>query len=205
VVLGAEGLPQMPYENARNMIGGGARRMIELGLVAEKRSATPAELDRLFKDFVAHYSAHIADRSRPFEGLERALDRLKADGCRFAVCTNKLERLSRLLLDALGLTSRFEAIVGQDTFAMMKPDPEVLRRTVLRAGGDIGRAIMVGDSGTDIRTAQAAGIPVVAVTFGYTEVPVEQLAPDVIIGHFDELYAAVRQLDPKPGAVETKA
>ena len=119
----------MPYDAARNMIGGGAKRMIELGLIAEQRSATPAELDRLFKDFVEHYSAHIADRSRPFEGLDRALDRLKADGCRFAVCTNKLEGLSRLLLDALGLTARFEAIVGQDTFGMMKPDPEVLRRT----------------------------------------------------------------------------
>ncbi len=196
VVFGREKLPPVPYAEARNMIGGGARRMIELGLQSEGRAVTTVELDRLFADFIAHYSAHIADRSRPFPGLEQALDRLAVKGCRFAVCTNKLEGLSRLLLDALKLTGRFEAICGQDTFGVQKPNPEILRRTILKAGGDVGHAIMVGDSANDIDTALAAGLPVIAVDFGYTEIPVTQLGPHRIISHFDELPAAVFDLVP---------
>ena len=145
----------------------------------------------MFAEFVAHYAAHIADRSRPFPGLDAALDRLAARGCRFAVCTNKLEGLSRLLLEALGLTPRFAAICGQDTFGMQKPDPEILRRTSRRPAATLQRAVMVGDSGTDIATARAAGVPVVAVDFGYSETPIRDLGPDRLIGHFDELAAAV--------------
>ena len=194
VVFGREGLPPMDYASARDMIGGGARRMIESGLQYEGRSASVSEVDRMFADFIAYYSAHIADKSQPFPGLDAALDRLAADGCRFAVCTNKLEGLSRLLLDALGLTRRFAAICGQDTFGIQKPDPEILRRTIRAAGGETQRAVMVGDSGTDIATARAAGVPVVAVDFGYSDTPVRDLGPDRLISHFDDLAAAILEL-----------
>jgi phosphoglycolate phosphatase len=100
------------------------------------------------------------------------------------------------LLDALGLSRRFAAICGQDTFGIQKPDPEILRRTIRAAGGTTDRAVMVGDSGTDIATARAAGIPVVAVDFGYSDPPVAQLGPDRLIGHFDRLPAAVLELAP---------
>ena len=155
VIFARKGLAPVAYETARNMIGGGARRMIETGLAYEGRPVPAVELDRLFADFIEHYTAHIADRSRPFPGLEVALDTLDANGCRLAVCTNKLERLSRLLLDALGMSARFAAICGQDTFGIQKPDPEMLRRTIQAAGGDPTRAVMVGDSGIDIQTARA--------------------------------------------------
>jgi phosphoglycolate phosphatase len=194
VILVREALPPVPYEAARTMIGGGARLMIERGLTAEGRTFTAADIDRLFEGFIAHYSAHIADRSRPFPGLVAALDDLGARECRFAVCTNKLEWLSRRLLDALGLSSRFAAICGQDTFGVHKPDPEILRRTIAQAGGHIEHAVMVGDSANDIDTAHGAGVPVVAVDFGYTDTPVAQLGPDRIIGHFRELPAAVFDL-----------
>ena len=194
VVLAREGLPPVDYARARNMIGGGARRMIESGLRFEGRPATVGTVDRLFGEFIAHYSAHIADRSRPFPGLDQALDRLADRNCRFAVCTNKLERLSRLLLDQLGLTRRFAAICGQDTFGLQKPDPEILRRTIQAAGGAPACAIMVGDSGTDLATARAAGIPMIAVDFGYSDPPVAQLGPDRLIGHFSELATAVLEL-----------
>src|SRR5262249_12846934 len=118
------------------------------------------------------------------------------DGAGFAVCTNKLEWLSVKLLDALGLSGRFRAVCGQDTFGVQKPNPEVLRRTIQRAGGDAERTVMVGDSGTDIATARAdglAGVPVVAVDFGYSEVPVAELAPDRLISGYDQLPAAVEQ------------
>jgi phosphoglycolate phosphatase len=193
-VLAREGLAPIEYAKARNMIGGGARRMIESGLQFDGKAAPAGEIDRVFGDFITHYSAHIADRSRPFPGLDGALDDLAAQGCRFAVCTNKLERLSRQLLDALDLSGRFAAICGQDTFGVQKPDPEILRRTVAAAGGAPERAVLVGDSGTDIATARAAGVPVVAVAFGYSDPPVDQLGPDRLIGHFSELAAAVRTL-----------
>lgn len=196
VVFAREGLPPVAYAQARNMIGGGARKMIESGLRLEGRTPAGPDVDRMFADFIAYYSAHIADRSQPFPGLDAALDRLAADGCRLAVCTNKLEGLSRLLLGALGLTPRFAAICGQDTFRIQKPDPEILRRTIQAAGGDIRSAVMVGDSGTDIATARAAGIPVVAVDFGYSETPIGELGADRLIGHFDELTTAILQLAP---------
>jgi phosphoglycolate phosphatase len=194
VVFAREGLPPVPYDTARNLIGGGARMMIARGVEAEGRVFPPAKLDQLFADFIAHYCEHIADRSRPFPELIGALDSLAADGWRFAVCTNKLERLSILLLTQLGLVDRFAAICGQDTFGTQKPDPEVLRRTVAAAGGRLQDAIMIGDSLTDIRTARAAGIPVIAVDFGYTERPVEEFGPDRIISRFAQLPAAVAGL-----------
>ena len=198
VVFAREGLPPLDYKAARNLIGGGARRMIESGMQHQGHPASVADVDRMFADFVSYYAAHVADKSQPFPGLDAALDRLAARGCRFAVCTNKLEGLSRLLLDTLGLTWRFAAICGQDTFGVQKPEPEILRRTIRAAGGDIQRAIMVGDSGTDIATARAARIPVVAVDFGYSETPIKELNPDRLISHFDELVTAVLELAPTP-------
>jgi len=196
VVFTRDGLPPLDYAAARDMIGGGARRMIESALKLQGRVLTEGVVDRLFADFIAHYGAHVADRSQPFPGLDAALDRLAPRGCQFAVCTNKLESLSRLLLEALGLSRRFAAICGQDTFGMQKPDPEILRRTIRAAGGALQRAVMVGDSGTDIATARAAGVPVVAVDFGYSETPVRELGPDRVISHFDQLADAVFALAP---------
>jgi phosphoglycolate phosphatase len=151
-------------------------------------------MDRLYADYIAYYAEHIADHSRPFPGLEAALDELADNGFRLAVCTNKLEWLSVRLLDALNLSNRFAAICGQDTFGMQKPDPEILRRTIMSAGGDASRAIMVGDSATDIATARAAGVPVIAVDFGYTETPVTAFGPDRVISAFEALPKAVAEL-----------
>lgn len=191
VVLEGKGLPPVSYSQSRALVGAGARVMIERGVAAAGQSLPTTEIDRMFADFIDYYAAHVADHSHPFPGLDIALDNLAARGCRFAVCTNKLEGLSRLLLEALGLTGRFQAICGQDTFGIAKPNPDVLRRTIAQSGGDLGRSIMVGDSATDIDTAKAAGVPVVAVDFGYTDIPVTQLGPDRVISHFRDLPEAV--------------
>jgi phosphoglycolate phosphatase len=191
VVLTRAGLPAVAYADARNMVGGGARMMLERGLAAKGRTA---ELDRLVRDFVAHYAAHIADRSQPFAGLESALDQLAQGGWRLAVCTNKLEWLARRLLNALGLTRRFVVICGADTFGLQKPDPEFLRRTITNAGACSGRAVMVGDSISDIAMAKAAEIPVIAVDYGYTPTPVAELGADRIIGRLADLPGAVLEL-----------
>jgi phosphoglycolate phosphatase len=199
IILAREGMAAVPYDEARKMIGGGARGLIERALIAEGRDGSKAEfkaeLDRMFGGFVEHYAAHIADHSRPFPQLEATLDRLAADGYRLAVCTNKLEWLSVRLLDTLNLTRHFATICGQDTFGMQKPDPEVLRRTILKAGGAPDKAIMVGDSGTDVRTARAAALPVIAVTFGYSEVPIETLQPDRLISSYAELETAIHGIE----------
>jgi phosphoglycolate phosphatase len=195
LILGREGLPALPYEDARMMIGGGARGMIEKALKAEGRNGAKLELDRMFGAFIDHYADHIADRSRPFPALESTLDRLAGEGHRLAVCTNKLEWLSVRLLETLQLTRYFPVICGQDTFGIQKPDPEVLRRTIGKAGGDPSRAIMVGDSGTDIRTARAAAVPVIAVDFGYSEVPIASLRPDRLISSFADLPAAIEGIE----------
>jgi phosphoglycolate phosphatase len=193
-VLNREGLPAVPVDAARKAIGAGARRLIERGLELEGRSLGPDDITRLTRDFIDHYAAHIADASRPFEGLESALDDLSARGYRFAVCTNKLEWLSKRLLDQLGLSSRFSAICGADTFGVSKPDPVILQQTIARAGGHLSSAIMVGDAGPDIGVARRAGIPVIGVEFGYTDVPIADLKPDRLIGHMAELPAAVEIL-----------
>ncbi len=203
--LSRQGLPTVPYDDARPLIGGGARSMIERALIVERRNASAAEVDALYATFVAHYADHIADRSRPFPGLEPMLDHLAAAGHRLAVCTNKLEWLSKRLLDALQLSGRFAAICGQDTFGIQKPDPQIFRATVTRAGGAAERAIMVGDSITDIRTARAAKVPVVAVDFGYTDVPVATLNPDRVISSFAELPAAIDALAAVKNAMDDQA
>ncbi len=196
VVFAREGWPAVPYATARNNIGGGARAMIARGIAAEGVAVASQKLDRLFADFIVHYGEHIADRSRPFPGLTGALDVLASGGCRFAVCTNKLERLSVKLLKELKLVDRFAAICGQDTFGIQKPDPDVLRRTVVAAGGNPSHSIMVGDSATDIRTARAAGIPVIAVDFGYSDRPISEYGPDRVISHYAQLPAAIAALSP---------
>jgi len=177
------------------MIGAGARKLLERGLEVDGRAMSIADIDRLTKDFIDYYADHIADASRPFEGLEAALDDLKAQGYRFAVCTNKLEWLSKRLLDQLGLSPRFAAICGADTFGVSKPDPAILQQTLVRAGGDVSAAIMVGDAGPDIGVARRAGIPVIGVEFGYTDVPIAELKPDRLIGHFSQLPDAIASLE----------
>ena len=196
VILTREGFDAVSFEEARMDIGAGAKRLLERGIARHGHSVSPDRLNDLFDDYLDYYSAHIADRSRPFPGLENALDALAADGCTFAVCTNKLEWLSVRLLDELNLSKRFAAIVGQDTIKIAKPNPAVLHHTIKATGKDSSRAVMVGDSKTDIDTARAAGIPVIAVDFGYTDTPVSKLNPDLVISHFDALPAAVSKLVP---------
>jgi phosphoglycolate phosphatase len=193
-VLDREGMPPVPMHAARTMIGAGARRLLERGLELVRRTVSREDLDRLTRDFIDYYADHIADASRPFEGLESALDDLSSRGFRFAVCTNKLEWLSKRLLDQLGLSPRFAAICGADTFGVAKPDPAILQQTIARAGGEISSSIMVGDAGTDIGVARRAGVPVIGVSFGYTEIPIADLKPDRLIAHMDQLAGAVKAL-----------
>jgi phosphoglycolate phosphatase len=194
VILARQGLAAMPMPESRAMVGGGARALIQRGLAAHGIEASEGQLDELLADFMVHYEAHIADETVLFPGVAEALDRFEAVGFNFAVCTNKVEHAASLLLRTLGVAGRFRAICGRGTFAVSKPDGEVLLQTIARAGGDRGRAVMVGDSKTDVDTARNAGVPIVAVNFGYTREPIENFKPDRVIGHYDELWDAVEAL-----------
>lgn len=194
VILAREGLSGVDFAQARAMVGGGAKLLIERGLLAHGITVNETRAAELLADFLAYYEAHIADATALFPGVSEALDRFEAAGFEFAVCTNKVEHPSILLLNALGIADRFRAICGKDTFAVSKPDGGALLHTIARAGGDRGRTVMIGDSKTDIDTARNAGVPVVAVNFGYTSEPVDTFKPDRVIGHYDELWDAVEAL-----------
>ena len=191
VILTREGLSPLAYNAARNLVGGGAKAMIARGIEMGGRHCPPTRLEELFADFIAHYSEHLTERSQPFPGVTDALNALSEHGYQFAVCTNQLEGLSTSLLKHHDLAERFVAICGPDTFGIEKPDPEILRRTVARAGGALLRAIMIGDSIVDINTARAAGIPVIAVDFGYSERPIADYGPDQIVSSFAQLPTSV--------------
>lgn len=195
-VLGLAGLEPVAPAAIRPSISFGGRAMIVKALEIRNARLAEAEIDRLLEPFLAYYAANIAVESHAFPGLEPALDALSGRGARLAVCTNKREGMSRLLLDTLGLTSRFKAIAGRDTFPVWKPHPDHLTGAIRLAGGDPGNAVMIGDSDTDIQTARAAGVPVIGVPFGYTDTPIEQLGPDAVISHYDELVGVVEKVRP---------
>lgn len=194
VVLAGHGIGPVDRDDARLMIGGGVRLLVRRALAAASITVPESEIEALNVRFIEHYAAHIADRTRPFPGMLEALDALDARGIAVAVCTNKQERLARLLLDRLDLTRRFAAITGGDTYGVAKPDAKPLLATIAAAGGTVGASIMVGDSRADILAARAAAVPVIAVSFGYTDIAPAELGADVLIDHFDALGGAVEAL-----------
>ena len=195
-VLEEERLPPAPPEAARHLVGRGARQLLHRGFALADRPFETAREKALVERFVELYLARITRESRPFPGLEAALDALEAEGARFAVCTNKRTDLSIALLEGLGLAPRFQAVIGADLAPRPKPDASHIFAALEAAGGRRERTLMVGDSEADIGAAKNAGVPSVAVSFGYTPVPVEELGADMIIHHFAELPGvAARLLD----------
>jgi phosphoglycolate phosphatase len=206
-VFGLIGLAPIDLDALRPLIGHGARAMIEAGLRLHGVAKTTGEVDELFHRFVPYYADNIAVGSRPFDGIPALLDALLAGGARLAVCTNKLEDLSLSLLQQLALADRFAAVAGRDTFDVCKPAAGHLLRTIAMAGGWAERSVMVGDSEVDIATAAAAGVPSIAVTFGYTTVSVRELGPTAVIDHYRDFMPALgkvlggghgRGSDPSP-------
>ena len=193
-VLGEEQLPPAPVESARNLVGRGARTLLQRGFAMAERPWETAREKVLVERFIEVYLARITRESRPFPGLLPALDALEAAGARFVVCTNKRTDLSIALLDGLGLTTRFRAVIGADLAPAPKPDASHLLAALEAADGHARRAVMVGDSEADIGAARAAGVPSVAVSFGYCSGPVEALEADALIHDFADLPEAVARL-----------
>ncbi|WP_269716661.1 phosphoglycolate phosphatase [Caulobacter sp. NIBR2454] len=191
-VLAEEGLAALPYEDVRLMVGRGAKALLERGFTA---AGAPLDAERapgLVERFIAVYLSRIAQESTPFPGTVEALEKLRADGAKLCVCTNKLTGLSTALLDALDLTKLFDAVIGQDLAPAPKPDARHLLVAIEAVGGRPDRAILVGDSIADVGAGKNAKVPVIVVSFGYTEAPARELGGDIVIDHFDELDGVVR-------------
>jgi phosphoglycolate phosphatase len=190
-ILAAHGQAPVAAECVREAVGRGAQAMIK---EAFRLNGAQGDLEAMLADFLAHYEANIAVESRPFPGAREALERLTAGGARLAICTNKRERLTRLLLNALDLDLYFVGMAGRDTFDVSKPDPGHVLGAISAAGGSPSRSVMVGDSAVDIRAARGAGVPSIVVSFGYCPPPPEGPQADAVIDHFDALDAALGPL-----------
>ena len=193
-VLEAKGRRPITMDEVRVFVGHGARALLSRGLAATGGLPEGYDVEPDYNRFVAFYSANICGGSVVFPGLVKLLERLQGDGFGLGVCTNKLEGLSVQLLEALDLSKYFGSVIGPDTLGVAKPDPRPFREAVNRLGLVAPRALMVGDSETDILTARNAGVPVIGVPFGYTPKPVQEYGPDRMINHFDEAYDAIQDL-----------
>ncbi len=193
-VLAREGRPLVPLDDVRHMVGRGARVLIERAMQASGAAAEPETVRGLIEHFLVHYEANIAVTSRPFERAEDVVRDLAARGHKLGVCTNKPEALSLKLLAELKLNTMFPVVLGADSRPYRKPDPRHLLDTIAALGGRRESAVLIGDSETDVKTARAANVPVVVVSFGYTEIPVHDLGADAVIDHFDALEQALARI-----------
>lgn len=190
------GLAPIEMSQVGYIVGKGIKPMIERAFELRGTSLDPENLNQLNQAYLADYSENICVNTVLYENVANCLDQFLTQGWVLAVCTNKLEKLARELLDQLAIGQKFAAITGADTFSFRKPDPGHLLETIRMAQGDPSRSIMVGDSVTDVKTAQNANVPVVGVTFGYSDVPIFELNPDAVIDHFDQLFDVASKMLP---------
>lgn len=192
--FGAAGLsaPLGPQDTLTAFQGG--RAMLRAGAARLGLGWDEAEVDRWYPRLLDAYRDGIAVQTRMYPGAVAAVERLRARGDRVGICTNKPDDLAEALLRALGVRDLFGAMVGARTLPVAKPDPAPLRLAVERAGGEIGRSLLVGDTITDRRTGAAAGVPVVLVTFGPLGSSIAALEPEGLLDHYDRLEAVVDRL-----------
>ncbi len=190
----SKGHDKSPHEKIRPIIGQGAKAMIKRALTLQNSLLDDNEIDELWHILIDHYAIHSADQTHPFDGTIKALEELIKRGHTLTVCTNKTIELTLPLLERLDLTKHFKAITGANSFPFKKPDARHLFETINIAGGDERKAVMIGDSKTDILTAKNAIIPSIGVTWGYTDIPMPELNPDHLINHFDELPDLIQTL-----------
>lgn len=183
----AQGLSAVGYEDITHLVGQGAKMMIQRAYHLQGQTLDEQAVEPLLARFIEFYLSEMPGDSKPYPGVIAAMERLSAAGCKLAICTNKIEQLALPLVQKLGLSDHFAVITGGDTFEMRKPHAGHILGTIERAGGDPARTVMIGDSINDILAARNAGIPSIAVSFGYSDVPVEQLEASTIIGSFDQL------------------
>lgn len=194
LMLRDEDCMPLSLEIARPMIGHGARALLEKGLQINHKPYDDTKLALLTERFIQHYSEHIADHSRIRPDLLETLQDLRDKGWRLGICTNKRTPLAKQLVTAMKLSPYFHAVIGSGELAFSKPDPRMLKVAINECSGVVEQSVMVGDSKTDIETARALGVPVIAVDFGYTSIPPHELGADIVISEWKQLTPALQNL-----------
>lgn len=190
--LGREGLSPVGLDDIRHMVGLGARRLIEQGIEFSGRHYADGDIDRLLGVFLDYYRRNLCRETALFEGAERVVRDLAAQHA-MGICTNKPEDLAVDLIEQLGMRPFFPVILGGDSLPYKKPDARIFAETLKRLG-EFDAAIMIGDSQTDVATARGAGVPVIAVSFGYTAVAPKDLNADILIESFADLPRAIDEV-----------
>jgi phosphoglycolate phosphatase len=197
VVMDAAGIERISLSSVRGMVGQGARALIIKAAAASNVVFDEADLDGRVNHFLEVYKAGLTELSRPFDGVDETLEMLAEQGAILSVCTNKPTHLANPVLEAFDLHRHFKAIVGNGQAGVNKPDARHLLYTLEACGGDPTRALMVGDSITDVQAARNANIPVVLVSFGYTNEKASALGADAVFDHYHELPALAAEIMQK--------
>jgi len=197
--LADAGRGEVNLGDARRMVGDGSRNLVARAFAATGPALEEAELDRHLERFLEYYSSDISRLSHPYPGVVETLAELQERGLALGICTNKPERMARLLLEALDLDGVFGAIIGGDTLPQKKPDPTPLLTVLEMLGAAPEEALMVGDATQDQEAARRAGTAVVLVSFGYSRVPVAELDAEAVIDEFPELLEICADLFEMPG------
>lgn len=198
-VLADHGLAPLDETMQRALMGEGGRVRTRKAFALRGRLLDDAELNTRVRDFVRYYGENPVATTVPYAGVLQTVDDLAAKGVRLGVCTNKYEASARDVLARLRLMPPVEDVAGADSFDVRKPHPGHILKLLARMGADPGTALMVGDSIHDVEAARAAGLKVIAVSWGYTLVPARDLGADAVIDRFDDLIgAAARLASPRP-------
>ena len=193
-LLAAEGAAAVTIAQVKMMIGDGVHKLVERGFAAGGQTLEAPRLEALARRFIPDYEANATVETRPFPGVGEILAELAEAGFALGICTNKPEAATREILAAFALDRFFAAVVGGDTVpGARKPSPEPMQAALARLGASPAQALMVGDSPNDVAAARAVRIPVIAVRFGYTRTPPDELGADRLIGRFDELPRAMAE------------
>lgn len=193
-VLQDEGLPGMDEATARSLMGEGGKVMMARAFAKAGRKLDETMLNALTRRFIGYYKENPVAHTLPYPGVPETLATLRQSGARMAVCTNKFEEPARQILHALDLMKFLDDVAGADTFDVRKPDPGHVTQLVARMRGNLAKAVMVGDSMHDVHAGQRAGIPVVAVSWGYTVQEPATFGAEMLIERFADLPRALADL-----------
>ena len=195
-ILGQHGLAPLPQDKVRHLIGGGAAMILQRGFSEHGETLSDADIAVATEEFVLWYDQNIDHGTRIFDNLMPILDRARAQNIKMGVVTNKREGLAAKLLFRLNLQGYFDVLVGGDTLATRKPEPEMVHTAMTRLGGTPHNTVLLGDSEADTGAARAAGVKCVFVSFGYRRIPLEKLGADAIIDDYADLPDTLDHLMP---------
>ncbi|TIS56650.1 phosphoglycolate phosphatase [Mesorhizobium sp.] len=193
-LLASRDLPALRLDQVKAMIGGGIRKLVERAFAASGTPLLGSALEEANRDMAPIYRRHLTGLTRLMPGIREVLTHFHLNGKAMGVVTNKPQLATREILLHFGLTEYLGAIVGGDAVTYLKPAPDALLLALDQLGVEPYDALMVGDSGADVGAARAAGMPVVLLRGGYSQIPVEDLGADLVCDSLLDLPSAMQRL-----------